>query len=369
MEQIHGSNALTEDLLKKLAAACGPCITIVLPTNPQSDLRTQLKDAVRQVADTLKGNGHEELLAPLMDEPDPVPVTQRPTGSLIIVRSPEIFVRFFTPIQLRQTIAVEDYFLLQPLVPVIGAGREFYLLALSQKRTRLLLCTSSTSVEVPLPAGTPTNLDDALLNRQPDHVLDNRSSAGPSVGAMKGVLFGTSTDRDNKSEELLVFFHALNKGVHTLLHDVNVPLVPVAVDHELALYRRVNTYPHLVEPGVHGSPDGMKGDEMHRRALAVLRSYVPEPIRKKVEEFDKLVGTGHASTQVEEITKAAYAGRISHLFLRDNGDQPELNDAVIQTLLHGGHVGVLPQEKMPGGAPACALFRYAAPAAQTTASS
>jgi hypothetical protein len=35
-----------------------------------------------------------------------------------------------------------------------------------------------------------------------------------------------------------------------------------------------------------------------------------------------------------------------------------LNEAVVQTLRHGGDALVLPAKDMPNGAPICAIFRY-----------
>jgi hypothetical protein len=66
---------------------------------------------------------------------------------------------------------------------------------------------------VELPAGTPLSLSEAMQTRQPDHVLDNKSSAGPSVGSMKGVMFGTATDRDTKDEHLLHYFREIDRAI------------------------------------------------------------------------------------------------------------------------------------------------------------
>ena len=41
------------------------------------------------------------------------------------------------------------------------------------------------------------------------------------------------------------------------LHNDPAPLVLAGVEYELAIYRRVNSYPRTLEQPVHGSPDGM----------------------------------------------------------------------------------------------------------------
>lgn len=200
-------------------------------------------------------------------------------------------------------------------------------------------------------------------------------------------MFGTSSDADSKDEYLAHFFADIDRAVGVALKGSSDPLVPVGVEHEVALYRKVNTYPHLVAPGVHGAPDGLHGGEMHRRALELLDRLAADPKFEGLADFDKRVGTGHASIQIQDIVAAAYAGRISHLYFQENARYPGVFDAVRvrvkrtedpldspvdlveaaarQTLLQGGEVRMLPGAAMPNGVPVCALFRY--PLAQSTA--
>jgi len=102
---------------------------------------------------------------------------------------------------------------------------------------------------------------------------------------------------------------------------------------------------------------------MYRQSLELVRSVTTEPARRALERFDKLIGTGHASADVQEIVRAASAGRVEHLFLLENGSVPGavdlLNTAAVQTLRHGGDVHTLPETSMPSGGPICAIFRYA----------
>ena len=200
-------------------------------------------------------------------------------------------------------------------------------------------------------------------------------------------MFGTSSDRDDKDEYLLHFFMELDKVVNGLLRQSRVPLIPVGVEHEIALYRRVNTYPYLLDPGVHGAPDGLEGGEMHRRALQLLDQRSQEPGQVGLVDFDKRVGVGRASIHVHEIVVAAYEGRVSNLYFQSDAvymgtydpvrqrvkrtedpiDSPVdlIDAAAIQTIMQGGDAGILPASAMPNGVTLCALFRYTV--AQNTA--
>jgi hypothetical protein len=203
------------------------------------------------------------------------------------------------------------------------------------------------------------------------------------------VMFGTTADREKKDEYLHNYFALLDKAVHAALKDSTAPLIAAGVESELALYRRVNTYPNFIEEGVHGAPDGLEGGEMHRRALELLERLEREPGREVPADFDKRVGTGHASMHIQEIVGAAYDGRVSHFFFQADAHYPGTWDAVrkrarhtedpldspedlievaaYQTIAQGGEVKILPAPAMPNGVPACALFRYPAARLQTPA--
>jgi hypothetical protein len=328
--------------------------------------------------------GIEGLLGPVMAAAAEPGGAGKPGRGIVIFRSPSVMqvyrVRSVTPL-----VRVDERFDLRTVLAVMSEKMNFYILALSQNRVRILRCTGDTSEEIPFPPEFPTSLADAMQTRQPDHVLDNRASGGPSMGG-GAVLFGTSSDREDKDKYLLHFFQTIDKAVHAALKGSADPLVVAGVEHEIALFRRVNTYPHLVEAGIHGSPDGMERGELHTRALELLEQRSEEPGREAPADFDKRVGTGHASTHIQEIVAAAFEGRVSHLFFQAGArylgtydavrrhvkhtenplDKPAelIETAAYQTILQGGEAKILAAAAMPKGVPVCALFRY--PAAQRT---
>jgi hypothetical protein len=229
-----------------------------------------------------------------------------------------------------------------------------------------------------------------METRQPDHVLDNSSAGGPSTGSMGRVMFGTGTDREGKDEYLHNFFRQVDRAVNVVLKGSKDPLVTVGVEHEIALYGRLNTYAGLVEPGVHGAADGLEGRDMHQRALELLEQHMKQPGNEVPADFDKRVGTGHASTHIQDIVAAAWEGRVSHFYFQRNAqyqgsfdpvrhrvkhtDDPLetptdlVESAAWQTIQHGGIARVLPASAMPKGVPVCALFRYPAPATMSAGS-
>jgi len=374
---------LTAESIRALMSTAGPCITIVLGGNEAGDTAIELKDAVNGIRKSIQSQPNREPIESMLEAIEAagrdVRGETKARGAIAILGSPADTRVFRVANAVKPVARIGEHFDLRTLLQIENGQNSFYILALSQNRPRMLRCTESTSEEVEIP-GAPKSLSDSMQTRQPDHVLDNRVTAGPSNGAGAGVMFGTSSDADDKDEYMLHFFMELDKGVTRTLHGASEPLIAAGVEHEIALYRRVNTYPHLIEPGIHGAPDGLEGGEMHRRALDLLAEREAQMGTEVPADFDKRVGTGHASTHIQEIVAGAYEGRVSHLFLQQNAsymgsydtvrqrvkhtedplDSPvDLIDAAAeQTVRHGGTVKILPSSAMPNGVPVCALMRY-----------
>ena len=176
---------------------------------------------------------------------------------------------------------------------------------------------------------------------------------------MKGVVFGTGTDRERREQSLLHFFKEIDKGIHTMLKDQAAPLVLAGVEYEVALYRTVNTLRSLMEDAVHGSLDSLKG-KVHERALQIVQQHYPEALRNALSQLERHGGSARVSFDPEQILQAANDGRVAHLFLREDGTREEgaINAAAIQSVLHDGQVFVLSPDQMPDHAAVAAVMRY-----------
>jgi hypothetical protein len=362
------------DILRRIADAKGHCVTIVEPAGSKGNL----DEAITEVEQGLPAAKRAQFVSTLRENLKKVNGADK--GSVVMLCSEDLNELVLTDEILPTVRTVADSFELRALLPAFQKVHDFYLLALSRNRTRLVHCTATSSEEVPFAKGTPVSLGDSRNTDKPDHMLDNRSSAGPSQGSMKGVMSGTGTELEDKPEFTYTFFCEIDKAVHAVIKDSGLPLILVGVESELAIYRKANTYPLLGETGVLGSPDGFKGGEMHARGLRALTTYVPPAMQKTLDELDKLIGTGHASVHASDIVKAAHEGRVSHLFLQSgaeylgnfdenrgktshhvaSGEQRHdlMEDAVRQTVLHGGQITLLTGKQMPNGVPVCAVFRY-----------
>jgi len=386
-KQLEITRTLHFDDLRKLGNVEGPCITVSLALEPAPNTSRmdfqRLNAGIRQAEQKLQENwpdlsreARRGLIEPLGEVGNNAEGWGGDGGSLVILRSPDVFRAFEIPQELNEMVVVGDFFHIFPMFHALKlAEQTFYLLALSQNNVRLLRCTRTTSDLVPLPPDTPTSLEEWLNTRSPNSAPSHGTSASGEAGSTGGS-FTSTTDVDNKDQHIANFYRVINKAVFETLRNHNEPLVICGVEYELTMYRQINTYPHLWEEGVQGSPDGLKGGEMHARALEAVQDFFAQPAKKALTQWEKLGGDVRTSTSFPDIVKAAFEGRIQALFAKQNaqamgvfdrevmemrvqGRQEDLvNAAALQTLAFGGDVYILDPEHVPGGQQLAALFRY-----------
>jgi hypothetical protein len=347
---------LSSEKLRRLASAAPPCISIVLVEQEARDARIAFKHALVKVRGMLETRAPKHDIASLLDPielaaKDLIDSSKQP-ATFIFLRSPDVCESFRTRYLVGQPIAtVGESFQLGALLALASKHFEFYILSLKLNDTRIFKCTDELCEATAFPKNAGTEAADfvpgasqASLRAEPVH------------------------DREHAEDHLGHFYREVDRDVNALLENGHPPLVVVGVEHEVALFHRLTTYPACVEPGIHGLAGHLGKNEMYRQALELVRSVTIGPVLQALGRFDKQIGTGHASSNLQEVVDAAIKGRVEQLFLLENGavpGEPEgsrdlLNTATVQTLRHGGEVRVLPAASMPGGGPICAVFRYPA---------
>jgi hypothetical protein len=364
--------------MKAMLSSPGPCLSVYRSANGN---HLEWKESLRALEPKIQQHGPEarELLRTILDWKQIAPGDEPRGKSIAVFRSPEVFRVTWLDEEVTGRAFIGPHFYIRPLLAELTRDKTFYILALSQKNVRLLRCTSRTSEEIPLPAAVATNYDAYMNTAKPDHVSDNRSSPGPGSGSSKGVMFGTGSEREHKDEYLTHFFGQINHGVNETLRGKSEPLVLAAVEYEIALYQNVNTYPHLAKETVHGAPNSLKAGEMHARALDAMMRFYDMKVDSALAEYNHKAGGG-ASNRLKEVITAAHDGRVLTLLVSESlattgtfdetthtvkgratgtpEDEDLINDAAVQTILHAGQIFVVPNGKMPNGAPLAAIYRY-----------
>jgi hypothetical protein len=178
----------------------------------------------------------------------------------------------------------------------------------------------------------------------------------------------------------LRYFRQIDEGIRNFLHDEEVPLIFAGVEYLFSIYRKANNYPNLMSEIISGNPELLGAKDLHERAWSFVASYFQETRNEAAAQYRHFAGTGRTSYDLKTIIPAAYRGRVGILFvalgcqrwgtfdqdsqsaelhdIAEPGDQDLLDFVAIETLINGGSVYAVEQDKMPADSPVAALFRY-----------
>ncbi|WP_416674857.1 baeRF3 domain-containing protein [Egbenema bharatensis] len=370
-----------EELKNLVEQAKSPCISLYMPTYQagsevqQNPIR--FKNLIRQ-AESLLQEQHglrqsdvKELLQPALalDKND---FWQHQNSGLAIFVSENFFRYYCLPLSFEELVIAGDRFHFKPLMPLLTGDGTFYLLALSQKQIRFFEGTRHSIHEIEL-EDIPTNMEDALMYDETAkegqfRLSSPRGSTGNSF-RYSGSFHGQgSPDQDNPQEDLLQFFHIVDRGLQKYLHDEKAPLLLAGVEYLLPIYQEANTYANLMAEIIPIENIGViKPEDLLEPAWSQVEPYYTQSRQAAIEHYHELAGTGQTSTDLKETIVAAYYGRIDQLFVSvdtqkwgnfdpqanqldlhaeaEPGDDDLLNEAALQTLLTGEQSTPLKQTK------------------------
>jgi len=379
-------NALPKEELKTLMQRQNDwCVSMFMPTyrtgveSQQNSIR--LRNILRRAEDALTNSGLraqevKQLLEPVQELENNVLFWRNQSDGLAIFVSKDVFRYFCLPVSFDELLVTADRFHMKPLLPLLHVDERFYVLALSQNEISLFEGTSQAIKEMSVET-LPKSLAEALQTDNPERQVKFRSGTGGGRGAM---MSGHGADIEDVKGNLLQYFQRVDKGLHDLLKEDNIPLILAGVEYQFPIYREANSYPFLMEQGIAGNPKGSSLEQMHRDAWAIVKPHFQKAENEALSQYSQSLGTGLTSDNVQEIIPAAYHGRVGILFVapgyqywgtysaaddtvqldekQEPGNEDLADFAAISTFLNGGAVFVVAPDLVPGGARMAAVFRY-----------
>jgi hypothetical protein len=150
-----------------------------------------------------------------------------------------------------------------------------------------------------------------------------------------------------------------------------------------AIYRSVNTYPHLASEGLRGNPEAASDADLANEAREVLDGIYAAELVELREVFEARSAQGRGATEIGDLARAATFGAVDTVFvdietglagsideetgevvLDEDGkaedDYGVIDEIARRTFLSGGRVVAVRGDEVPGGGPAAAILRYPA---------
>jgi hypothetical protein len=186
--------------------------------------------------------------------------------------------------------------------------------------------------------------------------------------------FGTGSERDALHERLHQYLQLVDRKLTGVFK--GAPLVLVGVAQELAAYRSVSKYAHLLAAKP-TSPEILTWVELGERAREAILEAQEREAEKEFGELKENARRDHVASGVRNVLEAAHEGRVHRLLLeRDarqegllgpsfamdstcvEGEQDLINAAVAETIRGGGEVYMLDPKKLEDFSPIAAVLRY-----------
>lgn len=369
---IQISHPTMADLLL-LCRTEGPCVSLFLPphrggsgTRPSA---TDLMGMLPKVESALRECGMHtqdiaQLLKPVRKVAEMAALQEGHRETICLYRSPREFDLFAVRAVVEPGWHVEEHFVVGPVLAHLDYRQSFLLLALADKRVRLLRYDCGEVERLAIPEGVPESTDE-FANESTGK--DHGKNHAPHVR------FGNDHGRMQSGHFRRDFLRAIDRGLQPLFRRYGLPLVLAGVEEETAVFTALSDYPELLPEPVQMSPDGGVTDlELAHAAARIIRRWKNAAERQAFAEFQH-AGKGRRLTSVTEILAAARTGHVQHLFLAPGAAergretaggyvywQADLwNEAVVHTLLHRGQVWLTDPDTAPAGAPVSAVLRYA----------
>lgn len=297
----------TTDDYADLAAWRGDIgVSICLPTTPvtvDTDAdRILLKNLAKEALDQLAGADKRrvwaltEELDDLLEDDD---FWRWQAHGLVIYATPDNLRTFRVPNQLTPMVNVSDRFHLKPLLRSTNFCNAGYVLALADGGVRLV------EVSADLPASTVA---------VPNLPTDAASAVGKSTIATRSYS-GRIGGGEGKKVRLRQYARAVDGALRGLLAGARVPLVLAAVESLGAIYRSVNTYPHLAAAGLEGNPERLSEAELAAAARPIFDQLYQAQIAAWHDLYRARLNEDRATSDLARAARAATAGAVASLLV------------------------------------------------------
>jgi hypothetical protein len=377
-------NLLTNELPVELPVSHdGPCLSLYQPThrthpdNLQDPIR--FRNLVKELEQSLNQKYPKPevrfLLEPYSELAHQDEFWNHAQDGLAVLRAPDLLKIYKLQRPVAEFAIVADSFHTKPLLRIIQSADRYQVLGLSRGAIKLFEGNRDALDEIDLAPEVPGSMTDALGEELTDSHQTVRSAGGSAMYHGRG---GKKDEVDLDAER---YFRAVDRAI--LEHHSRpsgLPLMLAALPEHHNVFRKISRNPFLMDEGLTIHPDAISIDELRQRAWSIVEPHYLARLSHLVDDFGQAKPRGLAGEEVSQIAFAAVSGRVDKLMVEADREIPghidsstgklgfgdishpqisDLLDDLAELVLNkGGQVVVVPQERMPTGTGAAAVYRY-----------
>jgi hypothetical protein len=297
-----------------------PAVTITLPTQRTSPENQQdvirVKNLVKQAVDRLLGEFTKREVEPLILRLDNLAKSidySRTLDGLALFVNSDFARMVYLPFALKERVVMDDSFYTRDLIFAMNRTPRYWVLALSEKPTRLYEGTKDILIELE-EGGFP------LVHTGPG----GEQSLPGGFGVKK------SAYRDEYHRK---FFRQVDEALKPLLVKDPLPLAVIGVDRFLAFFDEVTSHKNAIIATLAGSHDKTSAYELGQLIWPVVKAKITEERQQVLGTLEKAIGEKKYTANLDEIWHAAKEGRARILLVEEDFHYPARFDSKTKHLI------------------------------------
>ncbi|SMO43473.1 hypothetical protein [Gracilimonas mengyeensis] len=378
-------SVVNRETIEKLISETGDSnISIFIPTHKKGEEAKQdsirLKNILQKVRKDLLEDGWkepdvDELFKKVHAKTEENQFWLHQDKGLALYINDHYFDFFKIPVSPEENYYIAENFLITPLLELQNHHGVYHVLVLSQSETKMFNIAPDTTTKVPFES-VPTSMEEHLKYHEHERSVQHHTATSGG----RAVFHGQGADVDENNKELELFLKHIENKVTKYLKKVNGPLILAGPDKLVSYYKKCNKYFNVLDETLSGNADDKSVKEIEDESWEIAKSYFKEEIESDIERFNNLNGSELISTDVSDIVKGAYYGKVDTLFVpmgfrqfgvfdtdenevqisdQMNGSTIDLiNYAAVSAIRTGSTLYGLPQSEIPNSSGLAAIYRY-----------
>ena len=359
-------------------------ISIFIPTHKKGEEGKQdairLKNIIQKVKSELQEIGWKEnrvndLFNDVYAKTEENQFWLHQDKGLALYVNEDYFDFFKIPISPEENYYISENFLITPLLELQNHHGICHVLVLSQTETKMFKIAPDVTTKVEFES-VPTSMEEHLKY----HVHERSMQQHTGTGGSGAVFHGQGGEDDTSNKELELFLKHIENKVTKYLKKENGPLILAGPERLVAFYRKANKYYNVLDESLKGNADSKSVKELEDESWNIAQNYFRQEIESDIERFNNLQESELISTDVAEIVKGAYYGKVDTLFVpmgfrqfgafdpennrvdisdKLNGKSVDLiNFAAVSAIRTGSTLYGLHQTEIPKNSGLAAIYRY-----------
>lgn len=287
-----------------------PCLTITLPThrtspdNKQDPIRVRnlVTQATNRLQESFSRREVASLLTDLENLTNEIDYTHALDGLAIFVNA-DVALKFYLPFTLNERVVIDQNFYTRDLVFAMNRTPRYWVLALSEKPTRLYEAVREDLEEVT--AGTPFPL----------------THGGP--GGASSLTNDPAVNRSAlRDEHHRIFFRNVDQALGETMAQDPLPLAVVGVDRFISFFREVGSHNDKLVTTLTGSHDRTSAHELGKLVWPLVKQSLAANRQQALTELDTAVGGQRYASTIGEAWRFAREGRGALLLVEEGFHYP-----------------------------------------------